>query len=55
MYLSSPQAGLDRAGEWRHRKKDGSIINVEITSHQLDFGGRSAEFVLANDITERKR
>ncbi len=54
-YLSSPQAGLDRAGEWRHRKKDGSIINVEITSHRLDFGGRPAEFVLANDITERKR
>jgi PAS domain S-box-containing protein len=54
-YLSSPQAGVDRAGEWRHRKKDGSLINVEITSHRLDFGGRPAEFVLANDITERKR
>jgi len=53
-YLSSPNAGLDRAGEWRHRKKDGTVINVEITSHRLDFGGRPAEFVLANDITERK-
>jgi light-regulated signal transduction histidine kinase (bacteriophytochrome) len=28
---------------------------VEITSHQLIFGGRNAEIVLANDITERKR
>ena len=54
-YLSSASAHLDRAGEWRHRKKDGSVINVEITSHRLDFGGRRAEFVLANDITERKR
>jgi PAS domain S-box-containing protein len=54
-YLSSPNAGLDRAGEWRHRKKDGAIMNVEITSHRLDFLGRPAEFVLANDITERKR
>jgi PAS domain S-box-containing protein len=54
-YLSSPNADLDHAGEWRHRKKDGGVINVEITSHRLDFGGRSAEFVLANDITERKR
>ena len=54
-YLLSPQAGLDRAGEWRHRKKDGSLINVEITSHRVDFLGRPAEFVLANDITERKR
>lgn len=54
-YLSSANAGLDRAGEWRHRKKDGTVITVEITSHRLDFGGRPAEFVLANDITERKR
>lgn len=48
-------AQLDQANEWRHRKKDGSIINVEIISNKLDFAGRSAELVLANDITERKR
>jgi PAS domain S-box-containing protein len=53
-YLSSTNAGLDHAGEWRHKKKDGTVINVEITSHRLDFLGRPAEFVLANDITERK-
>jgi PAS domain S-box-containing protein len=29
--------GLDEAGLWRHRLKDGSIIDVEITSHTLDF------------------
>ncbi len=40
---------------WRHRKKDGTIIDVGITSHMLDFSGRSAELVLATDITERKR
>ena len=54
-YLTSqvpPQ--FNRAGEWRHQKKDGTIINVEITSNRLDFGGRKAVFVLANDITERK-
>lgn len=42
-------------GEWRHRKKDGAIIHVEIVSHLLSFGGKPAELVLANDITERKR
>jgi PAS domain S-box-containing protein len=52
--LSEAAIGLDRAGECRHRKKDGTIINVEITSHQLDFAGRRSEFVLANDVTERK-
>src|SRR5205085_9484291 len=46
--------GLDEAGVWRHRKKDGSVIEVEITSHALIFAGRRAEVVLVNDITERK-
>lgn len=46
--------GIDKAGVWRHRKKDGTIIYVEITSHTLNFEGRRAEVVLANDITERK-
>src|SRR5436853_6925095 len=31
--ISRITAGLNRAGMWRHRKKDGSIIDVEITSH----------------------
>lgn len=43
------------AGIWRHRTKDGTIIDVEIISYPLTFAGRSAALVLANDITERKR
>jgi PAS domain S-box-containing protein len=38
-----------------HRKKDGTVIDVEITSHVLSFAGRQAEIVLVNDVTERKR
>jgi PAS domain S-box-containing protein len=53
-YLSGSTSGLHSAGEWRHRKKDGTIISVEITSHRLDFAGRPAKLVLANDITERR-
>lgn len=45
--------GLDRAGVWRHLKKDGSLCYVEITSHTLRFDGRRAELVLAHDVTER--
>jgi PAS domain S-box-containing protein len=37
-----------------HRKKDGSIIDVEITSHELVFADKRAEIVLVNDVTERK-
>jgi PAS domain S-box-containing protein len=54
-YITSGNSELDHAGEWRHRKKDGSVINVEITSNRVNFAGRPAEFVLAHDITVRKK
>jgi PAS domain S-box-containing protein len=38
-----------------HRRKDGSVIAVEISSRVINFDGREAKLVLANDITERKR
>src|ERR1043165_6701671 len=53
-YLAA-DAGIEQGVEWRHKKKDGSVINVEITSNRLTFAGRSAEFVLVQDITERKK
>jgi PAS domain S-box-containing protein len=43
------------ASRWQHCRKDGTIIDVEITSHTLEFSGRRAELVLATDITDRKR
>jgi PAS domain S-box-containing protein len=39
---------------WRHRRKDGTLIHVEISSHTLDFGGRRARMVLAHDVTQRR-
>ena len=53
--LSEAGTGMYEAGVWKHRKKDGTIIDVEITSHALDFAGRRAKLVLANDVTERQR
>lgn len=53
--LSKQKIGVNAAGTWKHRKKDGSTIEVEIISHPLVFAGRNAKLVLANDITERKR
>jgi PAS domain S-box-containing protein len=53
--ISKVTKGLDMAGTWRHIKKDGALIYVEITSHTLTFAGRPCEIVLANDITDRKR
>jgi len=47
--------GQHEYGVWRHRKKDGSIIAVEITSYSFSFDGRPADFVIAVDVTERQR
>jgi two-component system cell cycle sensor histidine kinase/response regulator CckA len=44
----------DEAGVWTHRKKDGTLIDVEITSHPFAFAGRASELVLAHDVTEQK-
>src|ERR1700676_1878537 len=41
--------------ERRHRRKDGSLIDLEVTTNNLDWAGRPARLVLATDITERKR
>ncbi len=39
----------------RHRKANDEVIDVEITSHALQFLGRSARLVIATDVTERLR
>ncbi|MCY7422533.1 MAG: PAS domain S-box protein [Chitinophagaceae bacterium] len=40
-------------GIWKHVKKNGDVIDVHITAHLLDLGGRQAKLVLAEDITEK--
>jgi diguanylate cyclase (GGDEF)-like protein/PAS domain S-box-containing protein len=45
---------VQESGESKHRMKDGRVIHVDIVSHQLEFGGRMAALVLAQDVTERR-
>jgi diguanylate cyclase (GGDEF)-like protein/PAS domain S-box-containing protein len=52
---TSREAPLAQHGEWRHRKRDGSIIDVEVTTHLLEFCGRDAVLALPYDVTVRKR
>ncbi|MFC4870524.1 PAS domain S-box protein [Negadavirga shengliensis] len=40
---------------FRHQKKNGEIIEVEIRSNVVEYEGKKAEVVLANDITDRLR
>lgn len=41
------------AGVWKHRRKDGKLLDVEVRTHSLRFEGRRARLALANDITDR--
>ena len=46
---------LHRLSGWRHRRKDGSLMDVEIIGHLIEFDGRPAELILVNDVTQRRR
>ncbi len=53
--LAAMPLGLRRTGPRRHRKKDRTVIDVEITSSPFVIDGRDARLVLANDVTDRIR
>jgi PAS domain S-box-containing protein len=46
---------LEGPHKLRHRKKDGAIVTVEASSHELSFDGKRARLVVANDIDDRER
>lgn len=48
-------ASLYKLGVWKHRKRDGTLFDAEITSQAIPFEGRAAVMVLCNDVTERRR
>ncbi|WP_273952003.1 EAL domain-containing protein [Curvibacter cyanobacteriorum] len=39
----------------RHRRQDGSLIDVEVTANTITFNGQPARLVIASDVTERLR
>ncbi len=48
-----PAAAGNNKGIWRHIKKDGTLITVEIFGHSILFEGRQARLILVNDVTEK--
>ncbi len=54
---ASEEFGLEgiQSGVSRHRRKDGTIIHIEVVSHPIVFGQRKARFSLITDITRRKK
>jgi PAS domain S-box-containing protein len=52
--VETARAGLLMSGEWRHRRKNGSLIEVEVARRNLSFGERPAALALCADVTARK-
>ena len=53
-YVNHIHPGFNSAGIWRHRRKDGSLLFVEIRGFTFERNGRYYELILANDVTQRK-
>ena len=54
-YVKAPAAELHRSGLWRHRRKDGTLLTVEITAQDIVFKERRARLVVAQDVGEREQ
>ncbi len=57
-FLGAFQQGFppkQQARLWHHRRKDGSVIDVEMFLHKMEYSGNAAALVVAQDITDRKR
>lgn len=44
-----------KTGIWRHVKKDGTVIDVEVVVSDMPFRGRPARLVMSNDVSEQRR
>lgn len=44
--------GIHHAGVWQHRKRDGSLIYVDIVTHDIYYEGKPTRLVLANEVTQ---
>jgi two-component system cell cycle sensor histidine kinase/response regulator CckA len=51
-FRHSPMQGR-HVGLWKHRKRDGSVFEVEISSHELLYGDRRVRLVVAQDVSQR--
>jgi diguanylate cyclase (GGDEF)-like protein/PAS domain S-box-containing protein len=50
--ITDAREALQYSGLWRHRRGDGSLIDVEVTSHLLTWYDQPAALVVAHDVTE---
>lgn len=47
--------GSGYRGVWKNKKKDGTVIDVEVRTHAINWQGKPSTMLLANDVTERQK
>ena len=53
--LSRERPGRIEAVLWRHRRKDATIIDVEVTGDDLEYHGQSCRVLFCQDVTEQHK
>jgi two-component system cell cycle sensor histidine kinase/response regulator CckA len=53
--LAQYRGGTARATGLRHRNRDGTLMDVEVTFDDIDFEGRPARLAVVEDVTEQRR
>jgi PAS domain S-box-containing protein len=53
--VAEASKGINKHEIWRHKKKDGTIIMVDVISNDIGYRDQQARLVLSNDVTEKLR
>ena len=52
---ASPQGPMPFPGVWRHQRKDGTVVPVEIWRMRIEYDGHAAVMALIHDVSDRLR
>ncbi|MDQ7248650.1 hybrid sensor histidine kinase/response regulator [Dongia sedimenti] len=51
--LRKDAAPYEQSSNWRHRRKNGDIISVDVFTHQIAIEGHNARLAVVQDVTQR--
>jgi PAS domain S-box-containing protein len=55
-YMDAAKAdnpGIRQSGVWRHHRKDGSTIMVDVIAHDMMYNNQKVRLILSNDVTQK--
>jgi two-component system sensor histidine kinase UhpB len=52
-FINNETPGISKRGIWKHKKKDGTIMLIDLIAHDVLYENQPARLFLANDVTEK--